>query len=156
LTHASARCLILACGNTLRSDDGLGPWLAAWAENHFSTLPGLRILIRPQWTPELAEEIARAASVLFLDCSVDSPPGSIQLEAVAPAAASSLSTHHQSASELLALARDLYGSLPAQAKLLTIGAGSTELGESFSKAVQATLPDACKRLEEIVLRLIED
>ena len=31
-----ARCLILACGNTLRSDDGVGPWLAEWAEETFA------------------------------------------------------------------------------------------------------------------------
>jgi Ni,Fe-hydrogenase maturation factor len=35
MTPTQARCLILACGNTLRGDDGVGPWLAEWAEKRF-------------------------------------------------------------------------------------------------------------------------
>jgi hypothetical protein len=38
--------------------------------------------------------------------------------------------------------------------LLTVGAGSTELGEEFSASVTAVLPAACKLLEETLLRLI--
>jgi len=51
------------------------------------------------------------------------------------------------APELLALARDLYDSLPATAMLLTIGAGSTELGEEFSEPVLDAIPQACALLE---------
>jgi Ni,Fe-hydrogenase maturation factor len=35
MSPPQVRVLILACGNTLRSDDGVGPWLAEWAEQHF-------------------------------------------------------------------------------------------------------------------------
>ncbi len=122
-------CLILACGNTLRGDDGVGPWLADWAEKRFREESQVRVIARQQWTPELAEEIVRAHSVLFIDCSIDSAPGSISLTPVEPTAAlQGLATHHQGAAELLALTRDLYSSQPTTAKLLTIGAGSTELG----------------------------
>jgi hydrogenase maturation protease len=155
MTHPKPRCLILACGNTLRGDDGVGPWLAQWVEDHFPAHPNLRILSRQQWTPELAEEIAHTHSVLFLDCSVDATPGSIQLVPVHPAAGpQTVATHHSGASELLAMARDLYNSLPRPALQLTIGAGSTELGESFSPAVQAALPQTCQLIEETILRLL--
>jgi hydrogenase maturation protease len=149
------RCLILACGNTLRGDDGVGPWLAEWAENRFRAEGQVRVISRQQWTPELAEEIAHAQSVLFIDCSVDSVPGLVQLVPVEPAAGScALATHHLSASELLTLVRELYNSPPANAQLLTIGAGSTELGEQFSEAVKAALPDACRLIEATVLHLL--
>ena len=155
MTQKPARCLILACGNTLRGDDGVGPWLAEWAENRFHSESEVHVLVRQQWTPELTEEIARAASVLFIDCSVDSAPGSVNLTLVKPvAAAQGLATHHLGAAELLALSRALYNSLPRTALLLTIGAGSTELGEEFSGAVTAALPDACRLIEETVLRLL--
>jgi hydrogenase maturation protease len=155
MTQNTARCLILACGNTLRSDDGVGPWLAEWAEKRFASEDGVCVVSRQQWTPELAEEIARAESVLFIDCSVDSASGSVALTPVEPAAAKQgLATHHQGAPELLALARELYASLPRNALLLTIGAGSTELGEHFSHAVKAVLPDACKLIEETVLHML--
>jgi len=155
MTQPKARCLILACGNTLRGDDGVGPWLAEWAENRFRAESQVRVLVRQQWTPELAEEIARAQSVLFIDCSVDSAPGSVRLVPVEPAAGSqALATHHLSPSELLTLVRELYNSPPVNAQLLTIGAGSTELGEQFSEAVKAALPDACRLIEETVLHLL--
>ena len=64
-------------------------------------------------------------------------------------------THHQGAPELLGLARKLYDSLPRMSLLLTVGAGSIELGEEFSPAVKAALPDACKLLSETVVRLLE-
>ena len=149
------RCLILACGNTLRGDDGVGPWLAEWAEERFAALGGLRVISRHQWTLELVEEVARAASILFLDCSIDAAPGNISLTSVAALPSSQgLSTHHLGAGELLALARDYYGSQPGEALLLTIGAGSTELGESFSEAVEAALPESQSMIEDFVSRLI--
>jgi hydrogenase maturation protease len=156
LVHShQTRCLILACGNTLRSDDGVGLWLADWAEQRFASQPEIRIISRQQWTPELAEEIARAESVLFIDCSIDSAPGSVALTPVEPAVgAPGLATHHQGAPELLALARELYNSLPCSAFLLTVGAGSTELGEKLSEEVTAALPGACRLIEETVLRML--
>jgi hydrogenase maturation protease len=157
MSLTSARCLILACGNTLRGDDGVGPWLAEWAESRFRAEIRVRVLSRQQWTPELTEEIAHADSVLFIDCSVDSAPGSASLTAVLPATGDQgLATHHLGASELLALGRKLYNSLPLHAQLLTIGAGSTELGETFSAQVTAALPNACRMIEETVLRLLRD
>jgi hydrogenase maturation protease len=152
MNQPKARCLILACGNTLRSDDGAGPWLAEWAEKRFRQETRLLVLSRHQWTPELAEVVARAHSVLFIDCSLDAAPGSVQLMSVEPAANSpALSTHHLGAAELLALGRALYASLPHEAHLLTIGAGSIELGEQFSDAVTVALPGACRLIEETVL-----
>ncbi|MGC9157962.1 MAG: hydrogenase maturation protease [Terracidiphilus sp.] len=148
-----ARCLILACGNTLRSDDGVGPWLAAWASKHFRDEAQVCVLARQQWTLDLVEDVAGAGFLLFLDCSLDSPPGVIQQTPVEPANDPlKIATHHLSASELLALSRHFYRSLPRAALLLTIGAGSTEFGEAFSAAVQAALPEACRKMEETVQR----
>ncbi|MDR3742332.1 MAG: hydrogenase maturation protease [Terracidiphilus sp.] len=150
-----ARCLVLACGNTLRSDDGVGPWLATWAADRFHAEATLRVVSRQQWTLELAEEIAAAESVLFLDCSTSSSPGSVTLVEVQPTATTQgIDTHHQGAPELLALARDLYNFLPRIAQLLTVGAGSMELGEDFSQPVLDALPHACETLETAVTRLL--
>ncbi len=151
------RCLVLACGNSLRGDDGVGPWLASWARQRFAAEPEVRIVSRQQWTPELAEEIANAQSVIFLDCSIASTPGAVNLDSVASAAGGwALATHHLGASELLALARELYGSVPSHAFLLTVGAGSTEMSERFSAVVDAALPEACRLLEEAVLRNLRE
>jgi Ni,Fe-hydrogenase maturation factor len=74
---------------------------------------------------------------------------------VEPAAAGQgINTHHQNAAELLALSRDIFNSFPRNAHLLTIGAGSIELGEEFSEMVKTALPVACKMIEETVLWLL--
>jgi hydrogenase maturation protease len=149
------RCLILACGNTLRKDDGVGLWLADWAEKRFAGQPGVCIIADHQWTPELAEEVACALAVLFIDCSIESEAGSLKLTPVLPITCSpEHNTHHLNAAELLALGRELYNSLPRETLQLTIGAGSIELGEAFSTAVTAALPEACRLIEETVLRYL--
>jgi hydrogenase maturation protease len=155
MKSTKARCLLLACGNTLRGDDGIGPWLADWAEERFADEPLMKVISRQQWTPELAADLAEAESALFLDCSTESEAGSINVIHVKPAErAEGVGTHHVSAAELLGMAQDLYGSLPSQALLLTIGAGSTELSEEFSQVVLDAIPKACAQLEQILTKLI--
>lgn len=150
-----ARCLVLACGNTLRSDDGVGPKLAAWAEERFREEHDVRVISRQQWTPDLAEEIAAADSVLFIDASASSPPGRVRLIPVSSRVESPApNSHHLKPSELLSLTRSLYGQIKSHAMLLSVGAGSTELGEAFSAPVEAALPRARGILEKAVLRFL--
>lgn len=149
------RCLILACGNTLRCDDGLGPRLAEWAEVRFQKNDNVRVIARHQWTPELAGEIAASDSVLFIDASVNSRPGRVSLVPVPLKAANGKpATHHLNAPELLSLALELYGSRPAHAMLLTVGVASTDLGESLSKQVEAAMPRAHGVMEKAVRRFL--
>ena len=150
-TPAPIRWLILACGNPLRGDDGAGPWLAVWAFDRFGGEPGVRVIVRQQWGPELAEEIARSQNVLFVDSSIKTSPGRVDLVAVEPAAnAGRPTTHHLDAAKLLALSRDLYGSLPGHAALLTVGIQSVALGEELSELVRGAIPEACRRIEEVL------
>ncbi|MDR3754576.1 MAG: hydrogenase maturation protease [Terracidiphilus sp.] len=151
----TARCLILACGNTLRGDDGVGPKLAAWAEERFRQEPDVRVISRQQWTPELAADIESADSVLFVDASVKPPPGRVRLAPVSSRVdPSAQASHHLNANQLLGLTRSLYGSIKSHAMLLTVAVGSTELGETFSAPVEAALPRARGILEKAVLRFL--
>jgi len=150
-------CLVLSCGNTLRGDDGVGPRLAEWAEERFRAESQVRVVSRQQWTPDLAQDIAAANSVLFVDASLNSIPGRVSLAAVPSNRGSGgAGSHHLEAYELLGLTRSLYGSLSAHAMLLTVGASSTELGEELSGPVEAALPRARGVLEKAVLRFIEN
>lgn len=153
MSLATTQCLILACGNTLREDDGVGPWLAAWAEDRFRAEAGVHLISRQQWTPELAEFLAAAESVLFIDCAASFAPGLVRLAPVAANdATEAVGTHHLGAAELLALSQELYGATPRSSLLLTVGAGSFALREGFSDTVTAALPDACSLLESTILR----
>jgi len=149
------RCLILACGNTLRSDDSVGPALAAWAQERFRNEPQVRVISRQQWTPDLAAEIAAADSVFFVDASLKAPPGRVRLIPVSSRVdGSAPASHHLSPNQLLGLTRSLYGSIKSHAMLLTVGIGSTELGEALSAPVEAALPRARGILEKAVLRFL--
>ena len=157
IQHDSASCLVLACGNALRSDDGVGPFLAKWAAQRFSENEHVRVIACQQWTPDLAVQIASAESVLFVDSSVDSAPGRVRLTpVVAQESEAGVTTHHLDAPELLGLSHHLYGCRAAHAMLLTVGADSTELGESFSERVEAALPRARGVLEKAVLRFLDN
>ena len=149
------RCLILACGNTLRGDDGVGPLLCAWAEERFACEPDVRAMASHQWSPEMAEDVAAADTVLFIDCALDQAPGQVLLRELSPAAIKpGLVTHHLGAPELLHAAVDLFGAQPRRAVLLTVGAGSIELGEELSPAVRAAIPDAQALLELTIRQLL--
>jgi hydrogenase maturation protease len=151
----AARCLILACGNTLREDDGVGSFLAQWAEERWRDDPRVRVLCDHQWTPEMVKEVAAAESVIFIDCATDCAPGLVRTMTVTPAEANSkIGTHHLEAGQLLALSMQLYGAMPRSSLLVTIGAGSLELREGFSEAVRKALPAAQEALKETVLRFL--
>jgi hydrogenase maturation protease len=151
----SAQCLILACGNTLRKDDGIGPFLASWAEERWRNDPRVRVLCDHQWTPEMAEEVAGTETVIFVDATLDQAPGQILMRELSPVPMKpGLVTHHLGAAELLGVAQDLYGIQPRRACLMTIGAGNIELGEGFSPSVQNAVPDAQKALELTVNQLL--
>jgi hydrogenase maturation protease len=157
MDQRKARCLVLACGNTLRSDDGIGPKLAEWATERFQENRDVRVIARQQWTADLAAEIAAADSILFVDSAIDSVPGRVSLIPVAPRNPNGFaSSHHLDAPELLGLTRSLYSAMSAHAMLLTVGAGSTELGEDLSEPVEAALPRARGILEKAVLRFLEN
>jgi hydrogenase maturation protease len=148
------RCLILACGNTLRGDDGIGPFLCSWTEERFAGEPGVQTIARQQWTPDLAHDIAHSESVLFIDCAIDLEPGQLLLREIKAAEPAAVTTHFLGAAELLRLAQDLYNATPRRACLLTIGAGSIDLGEEFSAPMQAVLPDAQALLELTIRQLL--
>src|SRR5581483_4049795 len=89
------RCLILACGNTLRGDDGIGPFLCAGAAERFAGDARVRALASHQWAPDMAEDVAAAETVVFVDCALEQARGQIVLRELAPAAISpGLVTHH--------------------------------------------------------------
>jgi Ni,Fe-hydrogenase maturation factor len=79
----------------------------------------------------------------------------VLLREIAPAALRpGLVTHHLGAAELLSVAEELYGARPRRACLLTIGAGSVELGDQLSPAMKGAVSDARELLELTVRQLL--
>ncbi len=149
---ARTALLIIGYGNTLRSDDGVGPRVAeAVAVLH---LPGVLTWACPQLTPELAEPISQARVVVFVDAAVDTPR-EVQLRPLVPAKSSQIMAHAADPRTMLALARDLFGHAP-QAWWLTIPALDLGFGEDLSTTAQAGLETALDRIRALTSRPVGD
>jgi hydrogenase maturation protease len=137
---------ILACGNTLRGDDGVGSRIAALLEES-PPCEGMHVTFVPQLLPEHAELVSAADQVIFFDCSALTPAGKVSVIPVEPPASSPTSfTHNLDPAMLLRLAQDLYGRTPASATLITVGGESFELNEELSASVAAAIPEALDTL----------
>lgn len=148
-TSQPLRKLLLACGNPLRSDDGVG-WKIAEALKQQADHTCVQTIVTQQLTPELAENICDADLVVFVDASATTPAGELTVfDVTAAVEAPRIFTHHLPPAALLAFARDLYGKLPGHALAITVGGASFDLGESLSDAVLAAVPKAVAALNKI-------
>jgi hydrogenase maturation protease len=147
-TGVGAPALLLACGNSLRQDDGVGLQIAEAAEQLFPA-SRLRIIAAPQFTPEMAAELAATDLVLFVDASASDEPGAIRVRPVAPCTESA-ETHRLDPPALMALALQLCGHAPARAFVVTIGAQSFGYGEDLSGRVRQAVPRAVRLLGNLI------
>jgi hydrogenase maturation protease len=132
--------MVIAYGNPLRGDDGVGWKVAQRLEALCDTEKTISVVTTQQLTPELAESLHQADQVLFVDASVGNTPGQWKCEPVTPAEArSSVLGHHFDAAGLLAYTLGLYGTSPA-AQIVSVTAKSFDLGGGLSPEVEAVLP----------------
>jgi hydrogenase maturation protease len=130
--------LVIGYGNELRGDDGAGPRVAASIAAR--AWEGVNAIACHGLTPELADAVASARRVVFVDAAVDSGD-SVRLQRIGPADALSFSAHSGDPASLLALARDVFGRCPP-AWLLKIPAFHFELGGAFSSPTRRGLEEA--------------
>src|ERR1039458_5415462 len=136
--------LVIGYGNTLRGDDGVGPRVAEAIEK--LNLPGVRTLICQQLSPEYADPVSRAHTVVFVDAAVD-VPREVQLRRLEPGESSQLMAHAADPRTMLALARDVFGHAP-QAWWLTIPAVNLDFCEELSPETQRGFEDAVEKIQE--------
>jgi hydrogenase maturation protease len=141
--------LVLGYGNTLRSDDGVGPKVVEAIAA--LKLPDVQTLSCDLLTPELADPISRADSVVFVDAAVDAP-AEVQLRPLAPADSSQIMAHAADPRTMLALARDVFGHAP-QAWWLTIPVENMGIGEQFSALARQGAASAIQKIQELRQRL---
>ena len=132
--------LLVAIGNPLRGDDGVG-WLVADELERAGVPAGGMVVRCRQLLPELAEAVAAASAVVLLDAAVDVPPGAVRVSPVTPDAAAEVSPHDLSPGALLALARVLAGAAPP-AWLVAVGGARFAHGEGLSAPARAAVPAA--------------
>jgi hydrogenase maturation protease len=137
--------LIIGYGNTLRSDDGVGPKVAEAAAA--LKLPNTEVLVCDLLTPEVADPVSKSRRVVFVDAAVDAPE-EVQLRPLEPADSSQLMAHAADPRTLLALARDVFGHAP-QAWWLTIPVRDIAIGEKLSPMAKRGMATALRELEKL-------
>jgi hydrogenase maturation protease len=145
------RDLIVAWGNPDRRDDAAG---LAVAEGLCQRAGGREdILVFHQLPPELAEDLSRAARVLFIDASVDTGDEDVTLRRIRSATSSHADiSHHLPPERLLGLAKAVYGRSP-KAWLLTVRAHDTDFGKALSphtaRLIERAIDTAAKWEREV-------
>jgi hydrogenase maturation protease len=140
--------LLIGYGNELRGDDAAGPIIAEKIEA--MRLPGIRVIVCHQLTPELAEDIAGARVVIFVDASVEIDGDTARAMRIEPNPAAQLQGHLGDPRALLYLAQSLYGQAP-MAWCVHVPAMEFELGAKPSRMAAHGIETAI----ELILSLIE-
>ncbi|MEZ4831857.1 MAG: hydrogenase maturation protease [Caldilineaceae bacterium] len=141
--------LVVAYGNPLRGDDGVG-WQAAILLAR-ELKDQVQVLARHQLTPELAEALSTASRVIFIDAAADGPAGEIACHRVERSKKLTAQpfTHHVAPADLLTAAHTLYGHAP-DGYLITVNGYSFGYTESLSPVVEAALPGVLAQVKEIL------
>ena len=101
--------LVIGYGNSLRGDDGIGPGVAG-ALAKGDPIDRAQVIVCHQLTPELAECIAAADLVVFIDAAVNIDPGTVAVREVLDASPPSSGLFHSATpAALLGLARHWCG-----------------------------------------------
>ncbi|MCG8511088.1 MAG: hydrogenase maturation protease [Rhodospirillales bacterium] len=137
--------LLIGYGNPMRSDDGVGPHVAAAFEAEAAQRLGaeaanLEVISTHQLLPELAESFVRVDRVVLVDASSGELPGEFSVRRVEPAPdASETMIHAYDPSTLAAWAAKLYGKCP-EIHVIAIGAMNFGFGQGLSPDVTETIP----------------
>lgn len=134
--------LVIGYGNTLRSDDAVGPRAVEALEK--LQLPGVSTITLPLLAPEAAEPVSRARQVIFVDAAPGEPE--VTLRILKPAHSSQVMAHAAWPETILALARDLFGHCP-DAWLVAIPVEDLSLGEGLSPLAKTGLTRAMELLQ---------
>ena len=130
--------LIIACGNSLRRDDGAGLILAEKLETDWRSAGAdvERISVH-QLAPELAVDIARAdvTAVVFVDTRAMEPDAGLQVRPIETGSSSPSLGHYLDPSTLVAYASLLYGKHPP-AWQVTVPGIDFDHGEGLSGNVE--------------------
>lgn len=148
MLNSSNACLVLGYGNTLRQDDGAGYRVAEAVADW--KLDNVRSLPVHQLTPDLAEAIAQAKIVIFVDAVAAEPATStVTLETLEPQDAETFTGHYANPQSLLCLTQALYGTVPIAYRIL-IPAIHLNFGETLSPVTQTGVSIALEKIKNLL------
>jgi len=145
--------LVIGYGNDLRSDDGAGIRVATRLARLASCRPqtaSWHVIVARQLTPDLADGMATAAQVIFVDAyAADERGAGIRIDRISADNADNADTartpsaigHHGDPEALLCLTARLYGKTP-DAWVVGIPAFNLDIGETISPGTLRGIDEA--------------
>jgi hydrogenase maturation protease len=144
--------LVVGYGNPLRSDDGVGPAVAARLAVD-PRLAGADVRIEHQLTPELALDASRSSLLVLVDAGVEQAPGEVLVRRLEPPAAGegggTAWTHHLDPAALVGLARALWDAAPPVV-VVSVGPASLDVGDALTPVVEAAVGRAVDAVAAVV------
>ena len=137
--------LVIGYGNELRGDDAVGPIIARKVEA--LCLPGVRVITSQQLAPELADDIAQANRVVFVDAAVD--VAEVTFREVTAGPDTNIVAHCNSPSVMLALAQAIFGGSP-RAWAVTIPVQSLGFTDHVSSSARHAADVAVEQIRALV------
>lgn len=149
-----SKVLVIGFGNSLRSDDSLGPQAVHELREQLTNTE-VEYLECHQLNLELSQPIAEAELVIFVDASMDGISGEIRYEPVKPALdPGPAMSHHVDPSTLLAAAQQLYGKSP-EAIVATVTGECFGYGRDLSPEVATAMHGVVHHLKELITARLE-
>jgi hydrogenase maturation protease len=141
MNQQAASVLLYGYGNPGRGDDGLGPALAAAVEE--MAVPGIDVDANYQLNVEDAAEMGRYTAVVFADAATEGP-SPFWFSRIDDSGTGRLgwTSHSVTPVQVVALARDLFGSRVAAYALGIRGYSFGELEEGLSARAKDNLVEA--------------
>lgn len=144
MTETESPAILIAIGNTVRRDDGV----AHRVLELLGPVPALVTRDVQQLVPEMAEEIAPAETVIFIDADIQ--PGEPRLEPLSPKPEARCPLGHaMTPNELVALSRSLYG-FRGNAYLCRVPGLDFSEGESLTPEAEANARTAVELLRRVM------
>ena len=133
----------------MRSDDGLGWHAAQYLRGHL-TSGQAQVIAAHQLAPEMAQAVAEASVVIFIDAEEGATPGRVSARLVLPRAeAPRTFSHDLSPAALVACARLLFRKTPL-AHLVTVSALEFRPGETLTRPVADAVPSVVREVERLL------
>ena len=149
------KCLLIGFGNTLRRDDGLGPYIVdSIAVESYCGMEVRKISI-PQIDLILADDLSKVDLALFVDSRIDDSDDLVKVEHCAPSREPSLcshTSHSLSIQDLINLTRDLYGRVPESYIVMPKGFDFS-LGEDLTSKAKKSAVLAVQTVTDLVYQL---
>ncbi|WP_414752805.1 hydrogenase maturation protease [Anabaena sp. CCY 9910] len=139
--------MVIGYGNDLRSDDGIGKWIANEVDSWH--LPSVESLAVHQLTPDLADSLASVNMAIFIDACLPVDGFDVKVQPLLAADDIDSNVHTGDPRSLLALTQALYGNCPT-AWWVKIPGVNFEIGDRFSPTAETGKAIALVKIIQIL------